>query len=175
MTDPLTLRIWIYRAYYLALCLFILLWQILPLGFDEGSLPSPDMITGLTLAWLLRHPNVVPLGAIAIVFLISDFLTHAPVGLGALLIVLATESLRKRQPQIENMTFLSEFGTVTAVIVAVTLAERVLLTLLLADQPPFGEVILHAIVTIAAYPALVVISKYLLGLDRLSAADPDNV
>lgn len=175
MTDPLTLRIWIYRAYYMTLCLFILLWQILPLGFDEGRLPSPDLITALTLAWLLRHPNVVPLGAIAIVFLISDFLTNAPVGFGALSMVLASESLRKRQPQIENMTFLSEFGTVTAVIFAVTLAERIVLTVLLADQPPFGAVALHTIVTIAAYPALVVVSKYLLGLDRLTAADPDNV
>ncbi len=175
MTDPLTARIWLFRSYYLTLCLFVMIWKILPLGIDDGAIPVPNLIMALTFAWVLRQPNTVPLGAIAFIFLTNDFLTHAPVGLGALIMVLASERLRRLQPEISNMTFLGEFGMVTGTIALCTLAERVILGVLLAEQAPFLQVALHAIVTIACYPVVVVISKYLLGLDRLNAADPDNV
>lgn len=175
MTDPLTARIWLFRSYYLTLCLFVLIWQILPLGRDDGAIPVPHLIMALTFAWLLRQPNIVPLGAVAAVFLLYDFLTHAPVGLGALIVVLASERLRRVQPEVANMTFLGEFGMVAGTIALCTLAERIILGVLLAEQAPFLQVALHAIVTIACYPVIVLVSKYLLGLDRLHAADPDNV
>lgn len=67
-----------------------------PLGLAPDALPSPDFLAALLLAAALRRPDAVPLLATAPLGLLRDALTDAPLGIGALTLVLAVEALKAR-------------------------------------------------------------------------------
>ena len=67
--------------------------------------------------------------------------------------------------------FLLEWSAFTGAVLAMTLAERVLLWVLMIDPAPLGLSLAHAIVTAAIYPLIVGISKFLFGLRKIGAAE----
>lgn len=164
-------HIWSYRALFLALCASVISIKMLPLSGDNSALPGPDLLLALTLAWLLRQPAVVPLGAIILVFLLADFLFQRPPGLWTLLVVITSEALRRRRLTMTEFPFLLEWSAFTGAVLAMTLAERVLLWVLMIDPAPLGLSLAHAIVTAAIYPLIVGISKFLFGLRKIGAAE----
>ena len=91
-----TRHVWSYRAVFLLLCAVIITFKLLPLGLNDQGLPGPDLLLALTLAWVLRQPAVVPIGSILVEFLLADFLFQRPPGLWTILVILTSESLRRR-------------------------------------------------------------------------------
>lgn len=172
MSTAISARhVWTFRVLYLVLAAAIMTLQMLPIGLAGGGLPGPDWLLALTFAWLLRQPAVVPIGAIIVVFLTADFLMQKPPGLWTLLAILATESLRRRRLQMTELPFLVEWGAVAVSVMGMIVAERFILWLLIVDRPSLGLELTHGIVTIAAYPIVVGLSKYLLGLRKLGPAE----
>lgn len=164
-------HIWTYRALYLVLCLIIMAWRLLPLGLGETPFPGPDLLLALTFAWLLRQPAVVPLGLILVVFLLADALFQRPPGLWTLLVLLTSESLRRRRLMMTELPFLLEWGAVAAAVAIIVIANRLVLWVLLTDLDPLGLTLAHAIVTALIYPVVVGISKFLLGLRKLGPSE----
>jgi rod shape-determining protein MreD len=164
-------HIWTYRAIFLFVCAVLILGRLLPLGLGESGLPGPDLLLALTFAWLLRQPAVVPLASIVIVFLMADFLLQRPPGLWTALVVLASESLRRRRLQMTEFPFLVEWGAIAGAVAGMVLAERVILWVLFADLPSLGLSLTQAIVTVAIYPLVVAVSKFVFGLRKLGPAD----
>ncbi|MBC6438226.1 MAG: rod shape-determining protein MreD [Rhodobacteraceae bacterium] len=171
MIKPVTRHIWTYRAIYLLLGFFVMACKLLPLGLDGRGLPAPDILLAVTLAWLLRQPAVVPIGAIMIVFLLADFLFQRPPGLWTLLVLLASEILR-RQPQVVAFPFLMECTAFAGAVFTLLILNHIALWLLMVERPSFGPVLVHGIVTVAIYPVVVAVSKFLFGLRKLG---PINV
>ena len=111
-----------------------------------------------TFAWVVRRPETVPVLSIALVFLLSDMLFQRPPGLWSALIVIGAEWLRSRARGLRDQTFFAEWFAVAVVIVAVTLANRVVLALTVSDLAPLGLVLIQMMMTIVIYPAVVLVS-----------------
>jgi rod shape-determining protein MreD len=174
MSAPLSARhLWGYRALFLALSAGVMISKMLPLSLGATGLPGPDLLLALTLAWLLRQPALVPLGSILVVFLLADFLFQRPPGLWTLLVVLASESLRRRRLTMTEFTFFLEWSAFTGAVFALILLERLVLWLLMVDLAPLGLSLAHAIVTAAIYPIVVAVSKFLFGLRKIGAAQAE--
>ncbi|AHM02960.1 Rod shape-determining protein MreD [Roseibacterium elongatum DSM 19469] len=164
-------HIWAYRVIFLALCGAIVIGRLLPLGLADTGLPGPDLLVALTFAWLIRQPAVVPILSILMVFLLADFLLQRPPGLWTLMVILGSESLRRRRLQMTEFPFLVEWSAIGGTVFAMVVVERLILWVLMVDLDPLGLTLAHAIVTVAIYPLVVAISKYLFGLRKLGPAE----
>lgn len=172
MSAPTSSRhIWTYRAIFVVLCSAILAFKMLPLDLDGGGIPGPDLLVLVTFAWLLRQPAVVPVISVVAVFLLADFLLQRPAGLWTLLAVIASESLRRRRLQMTEFPFLVEWTAVAGAVFGMIIAERLILWVLIVELPSLGLVLAHGIVTVALYPVVVALSKYLFGLRKLGPAE----
>lgn len=164
---------------YLVAALALLVVAILPLSPGSEGWPGPDWLLALTLAWVLRRPEQVPVVTVAGVMLLADILLLRPIGLGAAIAVVATEAARLREQRWAQHGFLAEWLRVAALMALMTLASRVLHTLFvipvtLAPLPAFGQDMLRLIATIGAYPVIVATARAL-GLRRAAPAEMDLV
>jgi len=168
-----TQHVWGYRALFLVLCLVVITFKLLPLGLNDAGLPGPDLLLALTLAWLLRQPAVVPILSIVVIFLLADFLFQRPPGLWTLLVVVVSESLRRRRMTMTEFPFLFEWAAFTGAVFAMIILNRVALWVLVVDLPPLGLSLVHGIVTAAIYPLVVLVSKFLFGLRKIGPAEAE--
>jgi len=167
-------RIWAYRGMYLGLGLGVIFFRILPLETGTPGLPGPDIILAVTLAWTLRQPAAVPIAAILFLFLLGDFLLQRPVGLWTLLALMAVVALQNRRATLTEAPFLVEMATIAGIILAMILAQRLILWVLLTDQPSLGLILMEGLATIVIYPIVVFVSKFLLGMDKLPLVDLES-
>ncbi len=173
MIDPVTTRIWIYRAAFLGLCFMVLFLRLLPLGDGADPLPGPDLMLCLTFAWLVRRPEFVPALLIVAVFLLADFLFMRPPALKTIVVLIAAEFLRGQVHRIRDTAFTFEFMLVAATILAVVTGERLLHALTFTGQPPLGGAVLAALFTILAYPAVVLFSNVLFGVKKVTLGEAE--
>jgi rod shape-determining protein MreD len=171
LTSPR--HVWTYRVLFLILCLVVILFKMLPLGLDDYGVPGPDLLLALTLAWLLRQPAVVPIGSILLVFLLADFLFLQPPGLWTLLVIIVSESLRRRRLTMTEFPFLVEWSAFAGAVFTMIILNRLVLWVLMVDLPSLGLTLAHGIVTAAIYPVVVGISKFLFGLRKIGPAEAE--
>jgi len=171
MADSYARQIWGWRTVYLAFGLAVIFFRILPLETGTPGLPGPDYILCVTLAWVLRQPAAVPLALILFLFLLGDFLLQRPPGLWTALAVLASEALRNRRVGIAETPFLFEWAVIATTVVAMILGERIILWLLVADQPSLGLSLMEGLATVMIYPIVVLISKFGLRMDKLPVVE----
>jgi rod shape-determining protein MreD len=171
LTSPR--HIWGYRALFVALCLAIIMFKLLPLGLHDQDLPGPDLLLALTLAWVLRQPAVVPVAAIVAMFLLADLLFQRPPGLWTLLVVVISESLRRRRLTMTEFPFMLEWSAFAGAVMAMIVLERLVLWVLMVDLAPLGLVLAHGLVTAAIYPIVVGISKFVFGLRKIGPAEAE--
>jgi len=172
--DQESRRIWGYRAAFILIALAIITYRLLPIGPAGGALVTPDLLLALTIAWLLRQPSFVPIGSVVIVFLLADFLLQRPPGLWTALVLMMTEFLRFRRTALTEINFLIEWSWVAGAVFVITVVERFALWVLLAPQTSLGLSLVHALVTVAVYPIIVLISHYVFGLRKLGPADAET-
>ncbi|WP_116130804.1 rod shape-determining protein MreD [Tropicimonas sp. IMCC34043] len=173
MVDPITARTWSYRALYVLLILLISFFQLLPLGAVTGKWAGPDLSLALTFAWVLRRPAYVPVPLIAGLFLFLDLLMQRPPGLDAALVVLGSEFLRARRHMSRSLPFTVEWALVTAVLLALVGLNQLALAVVMLGPPPLGLALLRALVTAAAYPLVVALSHYVLGVRAAAPHEAD--
>ncbi|MFP4326522.1 MAG: rod shape-determining protein MreD [Paracoccaceae bacterium] len=174
MAETSRPRLWTRRAMYLLLAVAIVFFQLLPLDTMPPRWAPPDLLMALTLAWAARRPEYVPALSIAAAFVLADLLLQRPPGLLALLAVLATEWLKRRARSLRDASFATEWAQVAGALVAVTLAYRLTLAILLVPQPPLGLSLIQMLMTLAFYPAVVMVSHLVLGVRKPLASDLDG-
>ncbi|KAF0676658.1 rod shape-determining protein MreD [Profundibacterium mesophilum] len=155
MVDQVTSRRWRYHIVYLAVCAIIIFIQILPFRIAPNQWPGPDILTLLACAWVLRRPDYVPPGIIALAALCADLLFMRPLGLWAAITVLGVEFLRNRAHLSRDLPFLVEWLMVAGVLFVMTLAQGVVLAVFLVDQPAIGLVSLQLVISMLSYPLVV--------------------
>ena len=175
MANPVSTRRLGFRALWIVLAISMMLALMLPLHPGPGRIPAPDVLLMMTFAWVLRRPEYVPLGFVAVVFLLADFMFLRPPGLWAALVVVATEYLRAREPGWRDMPFLLEWGVVSLVTIALTLANALILTVFFVDRPGIGLMLLHLAITIAAYPLVVLLTATFFGLRKSAPGEVDQL
>ncbi|WP_299813076.1 rod shape-determining protein MreD [uncultured Jannaschia sp.] len=169
-----TRSVWAFRLLFVALSAGILFFALVPFGVGERAWPGPELMVCLTVAWVLRRPDYVPVWLLLPLLLLDDALLLRPLGLWTLLVFLLSEYLRRRVDHAEALPFLSELFLVAGGIVAVFVANHVALVLLLVETPPAHGQALHALATIAFYP-VVALGSQLLGVRRLAPGELDSL
>lgn len=165
---------WTYRLLFVVLSGAVLFFALLPFGVEEGALPGPEVTLCLILAWALRRPDYVPLWLMVPVLLLGDALLMRPMGLWTLIVLLVTEFLRRGVDHAEALPLSSEVSMVAGWITAAFVANHLALVLLLAETPPLPGQVLQLLVTIAIYPATVLLSRAI-GVRRLAPGELDTL
>lgn len=164
-------QLWVKRGLYMAIAMLVMFLHLLPLDSQPDRWPFPELLIALTYAWVLRRPEYVPILSIAFVMLMADLLLQRPPGLLAALVVLGAAYLRSAAPGMRDGGFVSEWTTVGAVVTAVFMLNRVILGILSVQQAALGPVVIQFMLTIVAYPVIVLLSQSAFGVRRKSVTD----
>lgn len=146
---------WLLFAGLAVVWLFV---RLLPLSTLPPVVPGPDLVVCVVLAWVLRRPEYMPVALVALVVLMEDLLILRPPGVWALMVVLGSEFLRGRYALMRELSFPAEWAIVAVVMLAMVVGQRAILALTFVPQPALGQSLLQLLVTIAAYPLVVVVS-----------------
>ncbi|MEL7345552.1 MAG: rod shape-determining protein MreD, partial [Pseudomonadota bacterium] len=146
---------------------------LLPLDVSTTSIPGPDIILLLCLVWILRRPDYAPVGLIAGVTLIADFLFMRPPGLWTLIVVLGTEFVRTRETGWRDVPYLVEWLMAAILITVMSLAHAIVLAIFIVPQPAIGATLIQIIMTIICYPIASAILGRALGIQKRAPGEPD--
>lgn len=174
MIAPVTARRWTGWALYLAVALGLIAVRLMPLSGGALRFPGPDLLIAVTLAWVLRRPDQVPIPLIALAVLAEDILLLRPPGLWAGLAVLAAAFCRSRESSWRDLPFAAEWALVGLVMGAMILGNRAIMALTFNAQPPLGQHMLQLLATLAAYPLIVLAARAILGLRRAATGEVDQ-
>lgn len=173
MNELSQTRLWLMRASFLALSLTILFFHLLPLETTPRTWAGPDLLLCFALAWSLRRPEYVPAPALAAAFLLADLLLQRPPGLWSLLALIGCENLKSRGRSLRDANFIAEWITAGLIVVAITFAYRIVLALVLVEVPGLALSLSELAMTILAYPFVVAITHFLMGVRKASAGELD--
>lgn len=173
MVDPITTRRWLYHLLFAGLALLTVFIQVLPVTIEVGSWPGPDVIFALAIAWGLRRPDYMPPLLIGGVVLIADLVLQRPPGLWAAIVVLAIEVVRARNALWRDLPFMLEWAIVSALIAACILLYWLILAVTMVGQAAIGLYLIQIIATVIAYPVVVVVSAFVLGVRKVAPGQVD--
>lgn len=167
--------IWMYRLTFVALAAALAFVQLLPLDLGPGQIPGPDILLLLAFSWVVMRPEFVPVALLAAVMFLADLLFMRPLGLWTALVILGAEFLRGRSFTLRDTPFLLEWLLVAAVIVAIFLANALILALFAVTQPGFGLTLIRLVATILAYPLVVILAGRAIGLKKIVPGEVDRL
>lgn len=171
MAEIASPRNWPGRATFLAIALVILFVQLLPLQTLPPDWAGPDILLAMTVVWVSRRPDHVPMLLIAGLFFLVDLLLQRPPGLMAALVLILTEFLRARTSGFRSVAFGLEWGTVAMGILAVTLANRFAMMIVMLPQAPLRLTLGQMVLTILAYPVVAALAYVALGIRRATPGE----
>jgi rod shape-determining protein MreD len=174
MADRIDSRTWMNRGIFVMLSFVIIVLQLVPLDLRPPSWTGPDLMLAVTLVWVARRPDYLPVYVIALLFLLTDLLFQRPPGLWAALVVILTETVRNRNREFHSMPFFAEWGTIAFGIVTISLANRLILAIVMTPQAPLALTAVQVITTILAYPLVVFVAHYLFGVTRLGTPETNT-
>jgi len=164
-----------YLGLWLLIASLSILFRLLPLSVPVDAWPRPDLLLPLTLAWVLRRPAHLPAIAIAVMFLIEDMFMMRPPGLWALLVLIGTEFLRRRHSVVREMHILLEWALVSAVIVAMFVANRLGLVIVISPRAPLDLSLVKLVFTLLSYPLVVLVLQSVLRVRKPATGEVDEL
>ncbi|MEW9921217.1 rod shape-determining protein MreD [Marimonas sp. MJW-29] len=173
MNDLSQTRLWLMRASFLVLTLFILFFHLLPLESTPRRWAGPDILLCFALAWSMRRPEYVPAPILASAFLLADLLLQRPPGLWAMLALIGCENLKSRARGLRDANFAAEWITVGLIMIAITFSYRIALAIALVELPSLTLSLSELGMTILAYPAVVAITHFAMGVRKAAAGELD--
>lgn len=145
---------------------------------DLGSsrfLVGPDLLIAFAFAWSLRRPEYIPALLLALIFLLADLLLQRPPGLWAMLALLASENLKGRSRSLRDATFGAEWIAVAVLLTGILILNRIVLALTLVPAPQLRLSLLELGVTILVYPAVVFVTRSIMGVRRAAPGELDTL
>ena len=164
---------WLYGFAYFGVMAILMLLHIMPTEIGPNGYPGPDLMLCITFAWVLRRPHYVPAPLIALIFLVADMLFMRPPGLWAALVVTGAEFLRAREAPSREQNFTVEWAMVAGVILAITIADRLIQSIFFIGQASLGLTLLALISTLLIYPLIVLVSRFVFGVNRMTPGEAD--
>jgi rod shape-determining protein MreD len=167
-------KLWTMRALYIGLALFVMFLHLLPMQIMPSRFAGPDVLTALTFAWCLRRPDYVPALSIALVMLLADMLFQRPPALWALLVLLATEFLKRRGRQVRENTFAAEWLAAAGTLLVITLLYQLTLAILIISHGMPSLTVMQYVMTVLAYPLVAAVSYLAFGVRRTTPGEYDH-
>ena len=175
MNDLSFTRLFVMRAGFFLIALTIMFFHLLPLDTSPRQWAGPDLILCFAIAWSLRRPEYVPPLILASVFLLADLLLQRPPGLWAALALLGCENLKGRGRNLRDATFPAEWAAAATIIIAILVANRLILALVFVDVPGLGISLFELGMTVAFYPLVVFVTHALMGVRKLAPGELDGL
>lgn len=166
-SAPLTRAVW-GPGLYIALACALVLTRLVPLSTGASGWPGPDLLMCLTIAWVLRRPDLLPVGVVAGVALLADLLLQRPPGLWAGLVVLGTEYARGRSLPGQEPSFSGEIALFAVLFTAMIGAQWLVLAVFMVPQPALLAMLAQVPLTVLAYPLVVLLLSHGLGIRRVA-------
>lgn len=188
MTDSLSARKLAYILLFLGVAGCVTFVRLLPvqdysaggngdtlsiLGIPMAHWPAPDLLLCLTLAWVIRRPDLLPAPIIAGYFLIEDLLLLRPPGLWALIVLIVTEFLRARNSALRNFGFGVEYALIAGLMLAMFLAYRAILAIVMVAQLPLDLSVAQFLGSVVLYPVVVAALHLVLKLRKPATGEVD--
>lgn len=173
MAEAIANRPWTGRISFVVLFAGLVVVSILPLDTMPPVWVGPDPMLAVTLVWVVRRPDLVPLPVIAALWFMADLVLQRPPGLMAALVVLLTEALRSRNTALRSLPFVLEWLSVSAGIIAIALAQRIVLTVLMTPQAPLGLSLLQMVMTMLAWPVAALLARVFFGITKAAPGEVD--
>lgn len=150
----------------LLLCLGILsiFVEAAPIGTGAQATPSPDLLFCIVAAIAVRRPASAPALIVLALGLMRDLLTDLPVGLGALALLLAAETLRARSGTLAHRSLLTEWSLVAAVFLAMLALQWLVLFITFVQPPYLFDLGRQWVATMLAYVPVVVTVRWVFGV-----------
>lgn len=164
-------RLWLMRTAFLGLALLIMFFHLIPLDTVPRHWAPPDFLIAVSFAWCLRRPDYAPALSIAATMLMADLLFQRPPGLMALLVVLGAEYLKNRAGGLREASFAGEWLAVCLTLLAITVLNRMVLGLLAVEQAQLSLSLIQMVMTMLAYPLVVLVTQSLLGVRKLAPSE----
>lgn len=158
----ITPKIWLYRGMFVALSLLMIAIPLLPLSFSPARIATPDLLLCVIIAWVIRRPSSAPLVLVAALALLGDAVLMRPMGLWAMLVIVASEAIRFSSQTIRERGLLFEFIVVGFALVAMTLVQNLILFVTFATPYPFQRLVQLNMITLICYPFIVLLLYYVL-------------
>lgn len=144
-------------------------------GLTSSTWPAPDIMLVITLAWVVRRPDLLPTWLVVGYFFFEDILLLRPPGLWALLVLGATEFLRQRNQSLRGLVFWLEYPLIVALILGMFVLNRMILGIVMVPQAPLGLSLAQFVGTVALYPVAVAFLHFVLGLRKPATGEVDNL
>ncbi|MEM1373854.1 MAG: rod shape-determining protein MreD [Pseudomonadota bacterium] len=173
MGSAATSYVWGMRGAYAGIGLFLLFLQLLPLETAPRGWVGPDFLLALTFVWVARRPDLAPVTLVAAMFLLADLLLQRPPGLWAALALITTELVRIRANDFRDMIFPVEWAVISAFTLGFYVVFMVVWSVAMTYDISFGMLIVQAILTILAYPAVAAASSMFLGVTKAAPGQTD--
>lgn len=164
MTQLTDFQLWLYRGVFVLAGLVAILLPLLPSGLTADAISMPDLFLCLVIAWVIRSPDTAPFFLVFAMALLADVMLNRPIGLWAFLTLAGAEYMRATARTMREHMFLVETLIFGAALVAMSLAHLLVLNLALVTTPRIGLVASHLGVTILAYPVIVAILHWIIGI-----------
>jgi len=87
MAELAPAKVWMNRAVFVLLAFVLVVVQLVPLDMRPVIWAMPDFLLVVTLVWVTRRPDYLPILVIAGIFLMADLPFQRPPGLFAALVV----------------------------------------------------------------------------------------
>lgn len=173
MAEAVAARPWIGRFTFVLLFAGLVFASILPLDTMPPAWVGPDLMLALTLVWIVRRPDLLPLPVVAGLWFLTDLLLQRPPGLMTALVVVVTEVLRSRNAALRSLPFMIEWLVVSAGIIGLSLAYRIVLAVLLTPQAPLGLSLMQMVMTMLAWPVVALMARFFFGITRPAPGELD--
>ena len=165
-SPPRLIRI----ALMLALGVLAIFVEAAPLGLSANAYPSPDILFCVVAYWSTRRPEAAALIAVFALGLARDLMTDAPVGAGVLTLVFASEFLKALGHGLSRRSFATEWLLLATVLALVIMAQWLIVLILLAHPPYLTDLAYQWLATMALYPALALVFRWLFRVGWRKAA-----
>lgn len=171
-----SLKTWLYRGLFLLLGLLTIAYPILPLQFTPARWPAPELLFALTMAWVVRQPDSAPFLLIALLAIMADAVLMRPMGLWALLLLMASETVRFSYRAIQERGLMMEFSMVAVLFLAMLIAQNILLWVSFSQSLELARMLQFAVQTLIFYPVMVAFLHYIIRVRKPDTANrPDRL
>jgi rod shape-determining protein MreD len=127
---------------------------VLPIGIPQwGALAPPLMLIGV-FYWSLVRPDLMPPTAAFALGLLQDFLSGAPIGSGALIMVVTQWTMRGQQRFLANRPFLLLWGSFIPVAFVAAMLEWGVYALLNLHAVPIMGALVRLMLGFALFPVV---------------------
>jgi rod shape-determining protein MreD len=130
------------------------LLSILPIGVPAWGTLAPPLMLMAVFYWSLVRPDLMPPTAAFALGLLQDGLTGAPLGSGALVMVLTQWTMRGQQRFLVNRPFTLLWAAFVPVGAAATLMEWLTYTILTVHLAPMGGALIRMALGFVLFPVV---------------------